>query len=101
MGIVSFFVQITVAVVFSVLCSILFKGLNQSKLKLFVPIQKLTNKLKRKELYSNLTLFVFVTISVGFINYYKLSDIQYGVLFGFCFALRDVIFDTSITNKKK
>lgn len=89
----SFVVILSVAITFSFLCSILFSALNKSMLKLFVPIQTLTNKLNRKKLFSNITLIILITISAGLRDYYKLSDIKYGLLLGFFFALQDIVFD--------
>lgn len=94
----SFVVIITVAIIFSILCTILLGALNKSRLKLFVPIQRLTSGLKRKKLFSYLTLLIFIAISAGLKDYYKLSDINYGLLLGFFFALQDIIFDKLITD---
>lgn len=97
---VSFIIIITVATVFSILCSILLRALNESILKLFVPIQKLTSKLKKKRLYSSFTLIALITISASLRDYYKLSDIKYGLLLGFIFSLEDIIFDIPIGDKR-
>ncbi len=92
----SFVIIITVAIIFSIICSIGLNALNKSMLKLFLPIQRLTSKFKRKKLLSNITLIMFITISIGLSDYYKLSDISYGLLLGFFFALKDIIFDKLI-----
>ncbi|CRK81261.1 hypothetical protein BN000_01161 [Neobacillus massiliamazoniensis] len=54
----SWLVGITGAGISFILFSILFGGLNKSMLRLFIPIQKFTNKLQRKRLYSNLTVII-------------------------------------------
>lgn len=96
----SFMIIITVALIFYLLCSILLSALNKSMLGLFVSIQKLTSKLKRKKLYSNLTSIIFITISVGLKSTYKLSDFNFALLLGFLLALQDAIFDKTIGDKK-
>lgn len=96
----SFMIIITVVIIFYLLWSILLGVLNKSMLRVFVPIQKLTNKLKRKKLYSNLTSIIFIIISVGLKSTYKLSDINFAVLLGFLLALQDAIFDKTIGYKK-
>ncbi|WP_052447588.1 hypothetical protein [Clostridium polynesiense] len=97
---VSFIVIIIVSILFFIIFSILLGGLNKSKLRLLVPIQKSANKLKRKKLYNNLTLIVFIAIITGFREYYKLKDIDYGILLGFLFALTDITFNDEIPYKK-
>jgi len=75
-------------------------ALNQSMLRLFVPIQRLTANLKRKNLYGNLTLVTFIAISAVLRNYFKLGDVNFGVLLGFLFALENVIFSKPIAENK-
>lgn len=96
----SFVVILAVAILFSFVCSILLGALNNSMLKLFVPIQRVTSKLKRKKLYSNLTLILLITISAGIREHYTLSDMKYGLLLGFFFALQNIMFDTLKPVKK-
>jgi len=75
-------------------------ALNQSMLRLFVPIQRLTGNLKRKNFYGNLTLVAFIVISAVLRNYFKLGDVNFGVLLGFFFALENVIFSNPIVENK-
>jgi len=96
----SFVIMITVAIIFAIPCSILLGALNKSRLRLFVPIQRMTNKLKRKRLYSNLTMVILIIIGAGLRAHYNLSDIKYGLLLGFFFALQDAIFDNLIGDKR-
>lgn len=75
-------------------------ALNKSLLKLFVPIQKLTSNLKRKQFISSLSLIIVIIICGSLANYYKLNDIYYGVLLGFFFALQNIIFENPITDNQ-
>jgi hypothetical protein len=95
----SWLVGITGAAISFILFSIIFGGLNKSMLRLFIPIQKFTNKLQRKRLYSNLTVIILIMISASINYYYKLGNLMYGSLIGFFFALKVIIFDELATVK--
>ena len=96
----SFIILIMVAVFSFIICSIVLGALNQSMLRLFVPIQRLTGNLKRKNLYGNLTLIALIAISAVVRNYLKLGDVNFGVLLGFFFALENIFFSKSIAENK-
>jgi hypothetical protein len=85
----------------SILFSILFKGLNNSMLKVFVPLQKLTRKLKRKRIYDAITLLCLIFIATEIKDMYSLNIICFGIVLGFAFSLNDIIFEGGISSWSK
>jgi hypothetical protein len=77
---------------FKLLITIIFSSLNKSMLKLFVPIQKFTSKLKRKSVYSGIVFIgAFIIVSIIADNY-NLGYIGYGILFGLVNSLLGICF---------
>ncbi|MBK1811691.1 hypothetical protein JHL18_13795 [Clostridium sp. YIM B02505] len=93
MEVLSLSLKLLITVIIStVIFSIIFSSLNKSMLKLFVPIQNFTSKLKRKNLYSGIVFIgTFILISEIYDNY-NLSYISYGILYGLVNALIGVCF---------
>lgn len=91
----------TIAMVFYILFSILFIGLNKSMLKVFEPLQKLTRKLKRKRIYEMITLVIFIFIGIQIKNIFKSNTIEFSIIVGFVCALKDIIFENTIEGGKK
>ena len=79
-------------IVFYIIFSILFLGLNRSALKLFIPLQKLVNKSKRKKVYKNVVNIVFIFIYFYIIDSFKLNGILSGILISFFICLQEIIF---------
>ncbi|GFZ34108.1 hypothetical protein CSC2_46340 [Clostridium zeae] len=76
----------------TVIFSKIFSTLNRSILKLFIPIQRFINRLKRKSMYSGIA-FICTFMVITLINdKYNLSYISYGVLFGLANALISICF---------
>lgn len=96
MGTFSFFKVIGVALLSALGFAIIFNLLNMSVLRLFVPIQNFTSKLNNKKLYNNLALIVLLVLSAAFRMYFQVSDIVYGLIIGFFFALVSICFSTQI-----
>jgi hypothetical protein len=76
--------------------TIIFYGFNKSVLKLFAPIQKIVNKLKRKKLYENISFFMVIFICVIIRDIYKLKNIKFAVPLGLLIALYSTVFNIGI-----
>lgn len=74
----------------------LFEGLNKSRLKLLVPLQRFIRKSKIKGLYSFISLFVFFLIAYKVKELFKLNDIVLGIMLSVPIALDEVIFERII-----
>lgn len=97
-----YYIYLIISVTIScILFSILFEGMNKSMLKVFVPLQKVTRKLKRRRLYSVITLFTIVFIAAAIRDFLNLNAVRFGIILGFAFALRDIIFEKNIGIVKK
>ena len=92
---------VTVSVVLStIIFSIILNVLNQSLLELFVPIQKLTNKAKKKKLYRSIIFVISIILCVEIKDFFNLNYIEFGIVIGFFNSLTEVIFGTGIGAKK-
>lgn len=74
----------------------LFEGLNKSRLKLFVPLQKFMRKSKIRGLYSFISFFLFLLIAYKVKEYFNLNYIPLAIMLSFPVALDEVIFERSI-----
>lgn len=72
--------------------NILLNALNKSMLRLFVPLQNFTNKLKRKKQYKTIGAGIFIFLCI-IKDFFKLGYISYGIILGFFITLNEVIFD--------
>lgn len=88
------------SVVSAIVFYTIFSALNKSVFKVFVPIQEQTNKLKRKELISNIVVTLLTIICSILKSYYKLPDLNYAIFLGFSFALQGMILGKLETGKK-
>lgn len=73
--------------------NILLNALNKSMLRLFVPLQNFTNKLKRKKQYKTIGAGIFIFLCIIIKDFFKLGYISYGIILGFFITLNEVIFD--------
>lgn len=88
-------------IISSILFSTLFEALNKSMLKVFVPLQKLTRKLKRKRIYDVIAFLCFIFIATEIKEIYSLNAISFGIVLGLVFSLNDIIFEGGISNWSK
>ncbi|GKU26072.1 hypothetical protein CFB3_02640 [Clostridium folliculivorans] len=93
MEVLSMWFKLLITIIIStVIFSIIFFALNKSMLKLFVPIQNFTSKLKRNRIYSGIIFIgTFIILSTTYDNY-NLGYISYGVLFGLVNVLIGICF---------
>lgn len=89
------------AIVSYILFSVLFEGMNKSMLKVFVPLQKITRKLKRKRMYEAITYVAFIFIAIEIKDFFKINTIAFVIILSFSFALKDTIFETNTNSSKK
>lgn len=75
-----------------ILFGIIFGALNQSMLKLFLPIQKRTVGLKKKKLFEGIAFFTCIFISVIIKDFFYLNYIGFGILIGLFSSLSNIIF---------
>jgi TctA family transporter len=81
--------------------TLLFDGLNKSRLHLFVPVQKFTSKLKRKKLYYGVIAVLFIVLSFFITTFFHLNYVGYGTILGALISLNDVIFDSALNLRRK
>ncbi|GFP78027.1 hypothetical protein [Clostridium fungisolvens] len=93
MEIVGLWLKLMITVIISTAVFLkVFSTINKSMLKLFIPIQKFINRLKRKGMYSGI-IFIGTIMVISLINdKYNLSYISYGILFGLANALICICF---------
>lgn len=82
-------------------CSFFFEAFNQSILRPFEPIQRITGKLKKKK-----TVYYFSTVIVLFVvlfivEVYSLSDMGFAMILGFMFALNNIFFQKGFQERKE
>lgn len=89
--------EVVITAILSILgFSVFFKALNISMLKLFVPIQKKTNKLRRKSLYRDILGILFITLTIYFVEIFSLNNIIFGILLGFFISFDSVMFESYV-----
>lgn len=72
------------------------------KSKVFVPLQKLLRKSKRKGLCDNITFFASIVIILKINDFFNLGVIELGIISGLAFTLNSIIFEKNINvNTKK
>lgn len=76
--------------------SIVFK-----KSKVFVPLQNLMRKSKRKGLYDSITLIASIVIVIKINDFFNLGVIGQGIIGGLVFALNNIIFEKNINGNTK
>ncbi|WP_346899368.1 hypothetical protein [Clostridium sp. UBA7503] len=82
------------------ICLILFKGLNDSIIGLFKPMQKFVSKSKKKKVWSAMGYAIAVFIALAIKDRFELHYIWYGILIGVLLSLNDIIFETGIFAKR-
>ncbi|PRR82659.1 hypothetical protein CLVI_16260 [Clostridium vincentii] len=92
---------IITSVIFSILFRILFIGLNNSALKLFVPLQNITRNLKRKGICNTIISLSFILIALGIKIFFNLNIIEFGIILGLFFAFIDIIFEINFGSGRK
>ena len=94
-------VYILLAVIFStIIFTILFNVLNKSILKIFVPLQKIANGLKKKELFKRIIDVISIFLCVAIKYFLNLNYIGFGIVIGLFCSLNNVIFSEGIVIKK-
>lgn len=78
--------------------SIILKGLNDSVLNLFAPLQKVVRNLKNKKKIKLISTFISITICIVIADLLNLGAIKLGILFGFIYSFVDLIYDTEIAS---
>jgi len=94
-----FFIVAISGITTFVIFSKIFEKLNND-VKLFNPIRKITNKLKKKESYGSFFLLISIVLVVGISRSLNLNNFIYGILLGFVGALQEVIFRKEDENSK-
>ncbi|GIM28848.1 hypothetical protein CPJCM30710_15140 [Clostridium polyendosporum] len=79
--------------------TILFKRLNTSDLKLFVPLQKFVNKSKRKKTWKNIAYIFLILVYCSLLDSFNITPIVSGIIISFFTCLHEITFSNSITTK--
>lgn len=95
------FLYIIIGIIVSeFLCLILFKGLNDSIIGFFKPIQKFISKSKKKKVWSTIGYGIAILIVLVIKYNFTLHYIWYGVLIGVLLSFNDVIFQRGIFEER-
>ena len=95
-----FWYMVIGGIVAEFICSILFKGLNDSIIGLFKPMQIFVSKSKKKKIWSAIGYGIAVFIALTIKDSFELHYIWYGILIGVLLSLNDIIFERGIFEKR-
>ncbi|MGK0464880.1 hypothetical protein [Clostridium sp.] len=88
----------------AIIFGIILDALNKSRLKLFVPLQRLVGKSKHKKIFKIAIFITVIFLSVIIKDFFTLNYIVFGILVGFFSAIVEVIFtkndDTHVASDK-
>ncbi|WP_346962189.1 hypothetical protein [Clostridium sp.] len=82
------------------ICLILFKGLNDSIIGFFKPIQKFVSKSKKRKVWSTIGYGIAIFIVLVIKDSFEMHYIWYGVLIGILLSINDIIFERGIFEKR-
>lgn len=80
---------------------ILFSALNQSMLRLFIPIQIKISAIKNPKILKFILNVIAIMMSSYWFTSLKLSSLFFGIILGFFMSLINIIFSESITMQIK
>lgn len=92
-SIVNFIKVLGIGVVSMLTFIFIFKVFNNTILNPFKKIQKITRGLKHKDKFYALFTVIAIVGSFTIKEWFELSDLSFGILFGFLYALNEVIFE--------
>lgn len=95
-----FFIIVISGITSFVIFSKIFEKLNKDNTKLYAPIEKIVNKLKKKESYGSFFLVISIVLVVGISKTFNLNNFIFGILLGMVGAFQEVIFRNENDNKK-
>lgn len=98
--IISLFFCLIAAILSYIIFGIIFYGLNNSMLMIFVPLQSFIFKIKKKELARVILEALSIGICVSLQSYFHFNYIIFGILIGAFKSLVDIIFLKGIIAKK-
>ncbi len=84
----------------AIIFSIAFNALNESRLKLFVPLQNMARKSNHKKVLRVTTFLIAILICIIIKETLNLSFIVFAITVGFFSSLTEVIFSTSVASKR-
>ncbi|MDD7793170.1 hypothetical protein [Clostridium sp. 'White wine YQ'] len=90
-----------VAAFSTIVFSILINVFNNNVIGIFIPIQKHTQSLKRKRLYSNMASIIFILIAINIAWFFKLGNVGSGLVLGAFIALNGVLFGSGFGSDLK
>ena len=90
----NYLILFIVAAFSTIIFSILFNVFNNNVFGIFVPIQKYTKELKRKNLYSNIASIIFILIAINIAWFFRLGSVGSGIVLGAFIALNGVLFSS-------
>ena len=93
--IISFLICTVTMVVSCIFFEILFYGLNNSMLRLFVPIQNRLSKVKNKYFFKWMLYAIFLGIAVTIKESFDLSYFLHGIILGFFYSLSHILVGES------
>lgn len=91
-----FFVCLITTILSYIVFSIIFYGLNKSMLMLFVPIQNITAKIKRKSLIMIISKSIILVLCISIKTKLNLNYATFGVMNGFFNSLINTLFSKGI-----
>ncbi|MBK1813809.1 hypothetical protein JHL18_24625 [Clostridium sp. YIM B02505] len=97
----SFLYCVISAILSGIVFYIIFSALNESVIQLFVPIKRIVNKLKWKNILRSISFLITIFLAVNIKDFFNLGDVWFGVIIGFFNSLSDIIFETGLAAPKK
>lgn len=79
-------------IISAIIFGIILDAVNKSRLKLFVPMQRLLGKTKHKKALKIAVFITAIFLSVIIKDFFNLNYIVFGILVGFFSAIIEVIF---------
>jgi len=79
-------------IISAIIFGIILDAVNKSRLKLFVPMQRLIGRLKHKKALKIAIFITAIFLSVTIKEFFNLNYIVFGTLVGFFSAIIEVIF---------
>lgn len=93
---IEFLLFLLVVIVSGIMFEILFYALNNSILRLFVPIQNHIGKIKNKKILKYFLYLISLLISVIIKQIFSLNYLIYGICLGFFYSFSTMIVGESI-----
>ena len=95
-----FFIIVISGITSFVIFSKIFEKLNKDNTKLYAPIEKIVNKLKKKESYGSFFLVISIVLVVGISKTFNLNNFIFGILLEWLVLFKKLSLEMKMIIKK-